>query len=148
MRSSLADLALSLLEHSIIGAAIGPLTFEALLARGREVITQAASRWASTLSSRESSSSDSPHSNLRTASVFFPAHQGGCDRWSLPCSLWLFTVMRVIFTLAYPCPTQQGAMDSWHDASKLFGWLQESAAPGIRRPPMIWLVRIGVGIRR
>jgi hypothetical protein len=34
------------------------------------------------------------------------------DRWSLPCSLWLCTVMRVIFTLAYPVSTQPGAMDA------------------------------------
>jgi hypothetical protein len=38
-----------------------------------------------------------------------PADQRGCDRWSLPCSLWLFTVTRVIFTLAYPVSNPTGS---------------------------------------
>ena len=37
------------------------------------------------------------------------ADQRGCERWSLPCSLWLFTVMRAIFTLAYPVSNPTGS---------------------------------------
>jgi hypothetical protein len=44
-----------------------------------------------------------------TASVFFPADQRGCDRESLPCSLELFTDMRVIFTLVYPVSNPTGS---------------------------------------
>jgi IS1 family transposase len=65
------------------------------------------------LSSRDSSSSDSPRSSRSTASVFFPADQRGCDRWSLSCSLWLFTVMRAIFTPAYPVSNPTGAMETY-----------------------------------
>ena len=39
LHGQLTDPALSLLERPIIGAAIGPLSFEALLAGGQEVIT-------------------------------------------------------------------------------------------------------------
>jgi hypothetical protein len=48
-------------------------------------------------------------SSRSTASVFFPADQRGCDRWSLPCSSLLFTVMRAIFTLAYPVSNPTGS---------------------------------------
>ena len=44
-----------------------------------------------------------------TTSIFLPADQRGCDRWSLPCSLWLFTVMRAIFTPAYPVSNPTGS---------------------------------------
>jgi hypothetical protein len=47
--------------------------------------------------------------DLSTASVFFPADQRGCDRESLPCSLGLFTDMRVIFTLVYPVSNPTGS---------------------------------------
>jgi hypothetical protein len=68
-------------------------------------------------------------SSRSTASVFFPADQRGCDRWSLPCSSLLFTVMRAIFTLAYPVSNPTGSDGP-----------TASSAPAARAATMIFFI--------
>src|SRR5215204_7188504 len=105
----LADLAFGLLQRPVIRRLDDPLALEPCLPAARKSSRQAANRCALTFSSRDSSSKGSPRSNLSTASVFFPADQRGPDPESLPCSLGLFTDMRVIFTLVYPVSNPTGS---------------------------------------
>jgi hypothetical protein len=79
LHGQLPDLALSVPELAILRGSVRPLTHQRVLTAFQEVIVPGASRCASTPSSRETTSSDSPYNSRSTASIL-PADHRGRDR--------------------------------------------------------------------